>query len=43
MKKKKIQKEKNLVLLDELTRKEQSSINGGKVHVQIAGTIRVYF
>ena len=45
MKKKKIGQEKNLVLLDRLTQKEQSIISGGakRISGEITGTIRVYF
>lgn len=43
MKKKKFKKEENLVLLDHLTQDEQSKIAGGKMHIEIIGTIRVYF
>lgn len=47
MKKKKIRQEKNLVLLDRLTQKEQSIISGGasakKISGEITGTIRIYF
>lgn len=45
MKKKKIRQEKNLVLLDRLTQKEQSVISGGarKINGEITATIRIYF
>ena len=45
MKKKKIGQEKNLVLLDRLTQKEQSIISGGakRISGEITGTIKVYF
>jgi hypothetical protein len=45
LKKKKIVQEKNLVLIDRLTQKEQSIILGGtkKINAEIVGTIRIYF
>lgn len=43
MKKKKIQKEGDLAWLDRLSSDELTNTTGGKAHLQILATIRVYF